>query len=338
MTQAELKQLLVSLFPDGSDQLYDLDNSANLGLTLHALAGALKQVYADRADQLRLEVNPKTIVEKIPDWEGACGLSATDLARFGTPDQRRNAVLSVLREHGSFRLDDLRAGLQPYLLYGSSADIEIIETDRDALRTAHTYSDSTPLVVGASSTAARTLRVLDDPRVSPAGAQVNINLSGNLSEVSFRLTGPDGTQQAWPVRFLGEGAVTASVYTLFGREFADAPIHGDWALSLTTGAGGGATLHSWSLFVEGLGVNLGGPPPYPPSRLGEGLGAAMFQFLLMVDPTLLGTGYDLGGAYRAIQRLKPAHVLGNYGLKSALGDNCAIPDDPTTLPDRSIPC
>lgn len=337
MTQAELKQLLVSLLPAGSEDLYDLDNSANLGRTLNALAGTLKEVVADRVDQLKLEVNPSTIVEDVPDWEDACGLSATDLARFGTLEQRRNAVLSVLREHGSFSIPDLQAGLAPYLLYTDPSAIEIIETDRAALRTAHTYSDSTPLVVGALSTASRRLNVLDDPRVSPAGAQVSINLTGNLAELRFTLTAPDGTQRLWPVRFLGDGAVTGQIYTLYAPELAGVAIRGNWTLSLTTGASG-ATLNSWSLFVEGLGVNLTGPPPYPPGRNGEGLGAAMFQFLVMVDPTLLGTGYDLGGAYRAIQRLKPAHVLGNYGLKSQYGDNCAIPDDPQTLPDRCLPC
>lgn len=337
MTQAELKQLLITLLPPGSDQLYDLDNSANLGRTFNALAGTLKEVQVDRAEQLRLEVNPKTCVEKIPDWEAACGLSATDLARFGTLEQRRNAILAVLREHGSFSLTDLRAGLQPYLLYADPSQIEIIEPDRTAQRAAHTYSDGTPLVLAASSTGSRSVRVLDDPRVSPAGAQVSINLTGNLSEVSFRLTAPDGTQKIWPIRFLGEGAVVNGIYTLFARELADAPIRGDWTLSLTTGASG-ATLHSWSLFVEGLGVNLIGPPPYPPTRNGEGLGAGMFGFLVMVDPALLGAGFDLTAAERAIQRLKPAHVRGALGLKSQFGDNCAIPDDPQTLPDRCLPC
>lgn len=337
MTQAELKLLLISLLPAGSEDLYDLDNSANLGRTFNALAGTLKDTLADRVDQLRLEVNPRSCVEDVPDWEAACGLSATDLARFGTLEQRRNAVLSVLREHGSFSLPDLQAGLAPYLLYSDPSQIEIIETDRDALRSAHTYSDAVPLAVGAASTGARSVTVLDDPRVSPAGAQVNVNLTANLSEVSLRLTAPDGSQKTWRPGHLGDGAVTSQVFTLFAPELADAAIHGRWTLAITTGASS-ATLTSWSLFVEGLGINLVGPPPYPPGRNGEGLGAAMFQFLVMIDPALLGTGYDLGGAYRAIQRLKPAHVLGNYGLKSQYGDNCAIPDDPQTLPDRCLPC
>ena len=89
--------------------------------------------------------------------------------------------------------------------------------------------------------------------------------------------------------------------------------------------------------AQGLGVNYDAATP--PNRIGEGLGAALFEFLVIADPALLGTGYDIEGAFKAIQRVKPAHVLGSIVVKNTVmgGGLLAIPDEPTTLPSRSIP-
>jgi len=337
LSRDEVKQLLVSLLPPGSEQLYALRNTDKIGGVFYALAQTLKQYGTDRVDQLRLEVNPSTMTEKIVDWEEACGLTNTPLARFGTTEQRRNAVLAVLREHSSFCLDDLRAAVQPYLNYQDPSQIQILETDRVALQALHTYQNLTPLAIGSNSTEGSTIRVLDDPRVSPAGAMVHISFTGNLSEVQFILTSPSGAPYVkfWLAEELGTGAVTDAIRVLYAREMAGAPIYGDWTLYVRTGAAA-ATLNAWSIFVEGLGVNYDNS--MPPNRIGEGLGAAMFDFAVVADPALVGTGYNREGAYGAILKFKPAHTYGNIVEMNAVADLCAIPDEPETIPDRSIPC
>lgn len=340
MRREDVKALLVSLLPEGSESLYALENSDNIGGILWALAGAVKDAATDRVAALRREVNPSTIFENIPAWEAALGLANTTIALFGTTEQRRNAVLAALREHGSFSLDDIRAAVQPFLrLYADPSQIDIRETDRDALRTAHSRVNVTPLVVGASSYGTSTIRVPDDPIVSHAGATATIVVTGDLSEISLRLSSPGGAKhQDFPPGFLGDGMATVEIFTLRALNVSDTLINGDWELRLTTGPGSGATVHLWNLFVEGFGVNLVGPPPHPPARNGEGLGSAMFEFLVLADPALLGVGSDIEAAYRVIQKIKPAHVIGNIGLAGALGDGCAIPDDPASIPNRCLPC
>jgi len=338
MTQAELRRLLIALLPDGSEDLYALETTDFIGGTINALAGALKFNVADRIDQLRKEVNPATIEESIADWEAACGLSHTVLASFGTAEQRRNAILSVLREHGSFSLDDIRAAVQPYLVYADPSQIEIIEPDRIAQQAAHTYPYASPMTATFPNNAASSsVFVADDPRVSPAGATINLNLTGLLDEVRFRLTAPDGYTKNWLGGFLGSGSVTNQNFVLYAPEMAGRKILGNWTLTVTAGNTTNATVNNWSIFVEGLGVNYDGATP--PNRIGQGLGAALFEFLVVIDPALVGTGYDYEGAYRAVQRIKPAHVLGNIVVKNTVmgGGLLAIPDEPTTLPDRSIP-
>lgn len=338
-SRSELKRLLISLLPVGSEQLYNCDETAYIGGTLSALAGALKDTTTDRFEQLRLEVNPATMVEEIPDWESACGLSNTLLAKFGTEAQRRGAVWSVLREHGSFSLEDIRAAVQPYLQYADPSQIQIVETDRAALRSQHTYRNTTPLVVGTNTVEGTVIRVMDDPKVSSAGAIVRFNFTGVLDEVQFFLGSPTGPpfSKAWESGFLGIGAVTGENYTLFAREMAGAPINGEWVLYVRTGSTG-ATINSWSIFVEGIGVNFDNASP--PRRIGEGLGAVIYEFVVVADPALLGAGYDLEGAYKAIQKMKPAHTRGNIVLKNVVmgGGLCAIPDEPETIPDRCLPC
>lgn len=338
MTREEIRRLLISLLPDGSEDLYALGTDSYIGGTINALAGVFKETLTDRLDQLRLEVNPSTVEESIPDWEGATGLTHSVLALFGTDAQRRNAILSILREHGAFSLDDIRAAVQPYLNYADPSQIEIVEPDRAAQQAAHTYADATPYTATFPfNSASRSILVADDPRVSPAGAIVNLNLTGLLDEVRFRLTAPDGYVKNWLPGFLGSGSVTTETFTLFAPEMAGRRILGPWTLTVTAGGTTDATIHSWNIFVEGLGVNYDAATP--PNRIGEGLGAALFEFLVIADPALLGTVYDIEGAFKAIQRVKPAHVLGSIVVKNTVmgGGLLAIPDKPTTLPSRSIP-
>lgn len=334
----EVRRLLISLLPAGSEELYDLSRSAYIGGAIDALAGALKQTLTDRIEALRLEANPSTMAEQIPVWEQACGLAYSPVALFGTLQQRRDAVLAVLRMSGSFSLDDIRAIIEPYFRYESSADIEILETPRADYTTAHTYIGSGPVTVPIFMLGRTAVTVLDDPVVSPAGATAFVLLTTTRADrMVFSLTSPDGFQVVFPAGWLSANpfSVVNVLFTLYAPSFAGKKIQGTWTLGFSNLAAG-ATVTSWALFVEGFGVNF--DRATPPNRLGEGLGAGMFEFAVVADPAKLGTGYDLEGAERALSRWKPAHTRGTVvqisAVSSAIG---AIPDTVNAIPDQAVP-
>ena len=337
-SRAEVKQLLVDLLPSGSDQLYALGNQDGIGGTLWGLAGALKETLTDRIEQLRSEVNPSTILELIPDWEQALGLNQTPIALYGTPDQRRNAVLGRLRMSGSFSLDDIRAIVQPYFLYQDPTQIEILEASRSALETAHTYTLGAFLIVVIPGVPATVWAdVADDGRISPAEAILNINLScPDLSQLAVALKPPGGSWTIW-----GYGAISTYPLAVVNQNIRlhdiwhkGNPVKGRWLIEFTSTVP--TTVNTYSVFVEGVGNLFAGLPPV---KVGEGLGAAIFNFAVVADPTKLGSGYDLEGAQRAISLWKPGHVNGILAYRSLLaGLICAIPDSENAIPDIGIPC
>ena len=112
-------------------------------------------------------------------------------------------------------------------------------------------------------------------------------------------------------------------------------ISGRWTLEANNPSVG-FTLR-WSLYVEGQGVVY--DTAVPPNRIGEGLGAPVFTFAVVADLGLLGTGYDLIGAQRAIVKWKPAHTYGFVATTSPItGTICPIPDTDNAIPDTAIPC
>lgn len=337
-SRSDVKTLLVSMFPVGSEQLYDFSNSAYIGGSTNALAGALKETLTDRIAALRRETNPATIEENLPEWEQACGLAYTPIALYGTTAQRQHAVLAVLRMSGSFSLDDIRAIIQPYFLYQDPSQIEIIETSRVVFTTLHTYTNSSPVTVAMGVTGSSTVSIADDPRVSPAGAIVTVTITTTRADgMYFALEAPDGRRIVYQPYWLSETplSVTTQAFKLYAKGMAGAKILGSWTLRFGC-VFDSVTLDGWSLFVEGLGVIYDGS--VPPNRIGEGLGAGIFEFAVVADPAQLGAGYDLEGAQRALTRWKPAHTQGAIVPLSALGTVCAIPDTPNAIPDRAIPC
>ncbi len=335
MTQEEVKRLLISLLPEGSEDLYALGNGDVIGGILNSLGGSLKDTITDRYDALVRNLNPSTMDEATPDWEAATGLSNAPIAIYGTANQRKQAVLAALRTRGAFSLDDIRAILQPYFLYVDSSQIPLIEPDRAALKTAHTYAGS---ALGPSPLCRGSVTVLDDPRVSPAGAIANFTITtARLDAVIVTLQAPDGRFGQRPEFYLDteQTTVTAQTYRVCFPELRGAAIKGAWTLELVSAAGVNITVSAWSVYVEGLGFSYAGTPPVPVS---QGLGAAMFDFVAVADPTKLGTGYDLDGAQRSLTRWKPAHTQGGITQLSAAGTVCAIPDTTNAIPDNAVPC
>lgn len=325
----DARKAIIAALPEGSTDLYDFEETGYFGRTLTGQASAVKAAGYDQIDRTYLEISPLTCVEKIPDWEAALGLSETPIAKFGTLIQRRGAILGKLRESGTSSLDDIRTAVQPYFMYADQNAIEIIETDRAALRTLNTYFTRTtplPVVIGAASTGFANWVVRDGPRAGDAGATLYLTLTGTLEQIYVELRGPVGIA-VFMIGSLGRGAVVNEPLTLRSKNFVGFPINGNWEMSLITGADP-AEIANAELFVEGVGRHPDGS---------QGLGAAMYEFAVVADPSLLGTGYDIEGAYRAIQRIKPAHTIATIIQKTG-ADACAIPDTLSAIPDRAIPC
>lgn len=335
----EIKRLLVSLLPPGSESLYALENSDVIGGTLYGIAGALKDSLTDRIEVLRANANPSTLtLEGLPEWEAACGLTNTPVSLYGTTQQRVNAVIATLRISGSFSISDIQAIVQPYFLYSDPSQIQILENDRAGLRTLHTYASPVTIVAPAGPTGTDSIRVTDGPRVSQAGAVAYVVITTTRPDkMQHILIGPGGQRAAFGEGYLTQVAasVTSKTYQLCAPSFAGSPVGGLWTLQCYNLVAG-FTLR-WALYVEGQGVIY--DTATPPNRVAEGLGAPVFTFAVAADPALLGTGYDLVGAQRAITRWRPAHTFGFIASISPMtGMICAIPDTDNAIPDMAIPC
>ncbi len=334
MTQDQIKQLLISLFPEGSADLYKTGNGDVIGGWLNSLAGSLKDVMADRFDAFVRNMNPATIDENIPDWEAATGLSNSKLATFGNDTQRRNAVLAVLRMHGAFSLDDIRAILQPYFLYADPSQIDILEPSRSQQRTAHTYTGG---ILGPAALVEESVIVADDPRVSPAGVILEFEITTTrLDSVVVALRAPNGQTYQRLSGYLDTEAtsVTAESYRICWPEFAGLPIKGDWRVLFASQTGDNITIGTWSIFVEGIGNVYDGAG----NVVSQGLGAALFTFTAVADLSLVGADYDIEGGLKALTRWKPAHTQGGITTTNVLGNACAIPDTENAIPNNAIPC
>lgn len=330
-TDKEAKEILIGGLPDGIEQFYDLERG-DISKYFGAIGSALKKAGFDLLDTLRLEINPSTMLQKIPDWENALGLSATSTALFGTLVQRRNQVLGRLRENGGLTLADIRAAMQPYFLYQDPNQIQILEPNRAALKTLHTYPYVGAPVIPPLATRSVFIPVLDDPKVSPAGAQLNFRVTTmDLAQLGVIVKGsPD---VSYDFGSLGQGSAASLDFTIGMPQFSGQSIFKTWEIQFLTNTVG-ATISNISLFVEGLGRNY----DVNGMEIGEGLGAAMFTFAVVMDLALVGPGYNPEGAKLALKRITPAHCGSSLFTKAMGGTLCAIPDLITTLPDLCIPC
>lgn len=318
LSQTQVRRLLLQLWPPG--RLYDWSTpTSHVSRYLDALADSVKTFGYDVVDRLRRELNPRTAVEKLPDWEDALGLGGSYTARNGTIPQRQAAVVGKLREFGALTLANARAILGPLLGYADASKLLLLETSRAKMRAAHTYTDgkSYPSANGISAS----VNVSDGGTVSRAGAQLDVQFATvPASPFVVSLHSPTQRFRQWTSAELGP---FSTKYHLCAPEFAGDVCGGTWsvsvlALSFNTTV---PALSSWSIFVEGVGHS--------------GLGGDLVCWGAYVDPTLAGRGgapADLDAARAAISRVKHAHTQG--GVVTSLA---AIPDDPSSLPDACLP-
>ena len=327
-TALGLKAELIAAFPGGTERMWDWNHPDGPGPFNEAAAQVLDVAGVQMIDQLRAELQPNTAVAKLPEWESALGLRGSKLALIGRTRQRQTQVVSRLREWGSATtLDCIRSIVGPLLDYADPSQLIILEVDRDVLRAAHTYT-WTGLLSFTTLPAALFVNVLDDAVVSPAGAQldITINYAGSLANVGVNLFAPDGTFFQYPAGTIGDTTPATGTWRLYFKGFGGRPITGVWQAQITCSSGFGNIL-SAGLFVEGLGRDSTGR---------EGLGAAKFQWAVVVDPALVGPYGDIQAAAHAVERINYATRRGLL-IRKPLTGLAAIPDDPATIPDACIP-
>lgn len=332
--EAATRAWLLSLWPPGVTELYDFANEeSGPSLYLNALAKAFQLYGVGREEDLRDETLASTATAKLAEWEAALGIGYSVTAQLGSTAARRAAVVSRLREFGSYDRPAVRAIVGPLLGYADPTQMVVLECDRAALRTAQELVDSTVGAIPGGGSATRTFTQLDAGAVSAAGVEVNIKITHAAVDVlGVNITGPagpDGQAQVFRTPgVLGSGAAVAAWYTVRGLAAAGKTFSGVWTVEVySTGAAG--TLHETKLFVEAAG------------RTGvfDGRGSEVYEWGVVKDGSLAGIASpaDDAAARAALARIKPAHTNADLIYLSGDASGAAIPDDPEAIPDACYP-
>lgn len=334
LTTDQAKAFLLSLLPPGFTRWFDFSDGSFGDLILEGAAEQFALTISAGAFEVGANSNPMTLmVTGLAAWEAALGLAATSIALGGDYAERLAQIISRLREVGACTVPNIRAVVQPFLQYDDPDEIEVVQCNRAALRTEHTRIDGTGIHIAGGGTVTQTQMVRDDAKVSKGGVQVLLfgwNATGGYDDITITLTGPDATAKEWTG---GAPLISGSdpLY-LYAPEFAGKDIFGEWELEVVKVANN-LDSNDWELFVEGIGRDSTGR---------DGLGAAIFEYGVFVDPTKTGASaiLDYDAIERAMARFRPGHTVGRVILGSSSvnpGDMPAIPDDDAAIPDRCIP-
>ncbi len=312
VTNDTAKGIVQSLFPPGN--LYDFDNpDANVFKILAAFGQGVKLFGFDVHDRLVAEFNPANVLEKLPDWETALNLlpGSGNALSGRTTTQRRTAIVSRLRESGASTPANIRAAIAPVLGYAEVTDLEVLEVDRDALRAAHTYSDTATYTVADGSSKTYTFTIMDEG-VAAAGAQFYL-VSTEAIGVSVTITAPSGETATIP----GTYSLPTGMYFYAFTDFQEAEVSGVWTVLVENDSGSSTDLSDAALFVEGLGPG--------------GLGGGIYYWGIYADPALVNSP-DYLAAMASLIRMNPAHARGFLILSEdpwpdeESGIHAAIPD------------
>ena len=325
LTKQDVRDELASAFPPGLEAVVNVDGGIFGGLIDHD-AEVIADTVITSVDQLSLDSCPLTCgADRLVEWESNLSLSATKTALTGTQDQRRNQVISRLRLRGAMTLAKIRAVVAPCLDM-AAADVEVIEPDAAEQRSLHTYQQGS---LGGGSFTVVVIQTVDfwvndDGPVSPAGAQVDVQVTcADLSKLIGRLYAPDGTYVTLPSGRFGRGAAVAQTVRLHFPTIRAPRVMGKWSLSVWSEVGTGSVDDAW-LFVEGTGRS---------SSL------AKFEYGVVVDSSLIGPAADVTAAQDAMLSIRYAtRIDGVIYQSSLLGptDHGAIPED-NAIPDACIP-
>jgi len=333
----DVRRRLIRAFPEGVEDVYDLTPSGDYYKLFTVIAAVTKLYGYDLIDLLRQESFPGTAYYRLPDWERLLGLDGTRTARLGTISQRQAQVVAAWRlalGTGS-SIPEIRAAVAPLLGYDVASDIEIIETPRAVLTSAHTYASPGSYAIPGPGSVNAVVIVPDSAKVSSGGAQILLTLTHpSVEDLSVTLTGPTGDSYTWNAGSLGSGSLSGDDRVLRTPELAGAGVGGSWTVTITsTGASG--TADAVSVFVEGIGRDWTGH---------DGLGAAIFDWGVFVDPTLINHGgggaVDYAAIQRIIERFSQSHDIGRVIRGSATvnpGTAAIIPGDPSAIPGQMIP-
>lgn len=178
-----IKDELIGAFPTGEDDPpIDWRDPEGPGPLMEGIALLLKNRGADQVDILRDQLCPLTAGDpgSIPEWERALGVDQSRRALARTIGPRKDQVVSRLREYGPPTVGQIQSVLSAYLDQAPGT-IDVIQTSREALREIHTYHWT-----GSQSVAGPTSfvwTVYDDAVVSDAGVQVDLSITGDISQL-----------------------------------------------------------------------------------------------------------------------------------------------------------
>lgn len=343
----DLKQELISGFPEGTADFIDFADPDGPGPLLEAAGRLFAARGTDQVEELRRELSPLTCsLAGIAVWERSTGLHNSKMALTGQPEERRDQVLARLREHGAPTFELVRKVLVAYLRYADLNRIDILESDRMKVRRGNEKRQPGPYALSAVPVNIP-FEVRDDPRVSQAGAFVELRLvlqpPATLADLTASLIAPAASKTiTWPIGTIGHGLPPAGSPNLriYFKGFAEhRPILGVWILRLALHDALFGQASNLTLLVEGRGRYRDWL-----DQNQDGLGAAMYEWGPVARNPFLGLGYDLDGGQLATRRLTYARAYGNLirePLDAVAGDPpekfAAIPDDPWCIPDACIP-
>lgn len=321
LSSDQVLDLIIQLLPVGAARLYGLRRKAGDPFSFYAaIADSLKAFWYDGIAILRQEINPATTAYKLGEWEAALGLSQTPIALAGNATLRRLQIISKLREQGAFTVANIQSILGPLLGYANPSQLKIIEANRAALTTLHTYTPwPTGVILSANTSTTKSIWVADDGSVSDGGILLSFTILCNNPElVSVTLTNPDGRIGSavpiaggsgaqklqtftWSAGTLPAVGLTAYQAQLRAAGFFDGMyITGNWTVTVSTGAqSGGATvaINPFGLFVEGGGVR--------DAAGNSGLGEQTHDWIVQYDASL-GSAPNFAAVRAAISRISPA--------------------------------
>lgn len=321
MDELQIFDELVAGFPGGFAQSQDLDHPEGFGPELRAIAALCKQAGTDQVAALRRNATPvRADAPRIAEWEETLGLRPRPAASL---EQRRAAVTARHRERGPCTYALVRAVLGPLLDYADPSQLEILEVDRDVLRGLLTYF-APGLPSGSPFTG--TIAVIDVAQIGPPGVQVDIILTTtDLAALGVQVTSPDG-KIATKFNFARGPAFLDQIRVYF-PEMAGAQAGGTWKVLVNSGVPM-TTFYAVHLFAEGFGRSASGS---------DGLGSAIFEWVVVADPALMGPNADLQAARDALQRINYATRRGTLVVKPTATTYAPYPDTPLAIPNLFIP-